>query len=97
MDLNQAFGNVAHACNGCLLSKEQRIVVEESLGILVRELNNFDALKKQIKAASAEKPEKKEVVPLKTAKMYLTEDGIKKAAVAHCKGKTKKKDAQKNE
>ena len=49
MNINQAYGNIQHACNECPLTQAERIAVDEALLVVVQELNSFEALKKQVK------------------------------------------------
>lgn len=64
MNLQQAFENIQHACSECPLTETERNSVNESIQIVVAELNSFDALKTRVKAAE----ERAKAVPVEKSK-----------------------------
>jgi hypothetical protein len=47
VELQQMFNTIVYACNECLLNKEQRIVTDNALQTLIRELSAYAASKKE--------------------------------------------------
>lgn len=75
LSLNESYNNLAVIVNAALMNKQERMAVDESLNNIARALQAFERSKEIAKAVPA-------VIEEKKAK---TEDGVKKAAVAHCK------------
>lgn len=70
MNLNQAFGNIQHACNECPLTQTERNSVNEGLRIVVNTLNELEALKKSMKATPVEKPKEAQKSGLHIVRRY---------------------------
>lgn len=61
MNLNQAFGNIQHACNECPLTQTERNSVNKGLQVVADALNELEALKKPKKEIKKDEESAKEV------------------------------------